>query len=60
MPAFLTSRPSSASTAASRFWLIVVTTASTGADFSTISPTAAIASSRPLVICRSATIVDTR
>ena len=32
----------------------------TGALFSTISPTPAIASSRPAVICLSATIVETR
>ena len=36
------------------------TTASTGALFSTISPTPAIASSSPVVICCSATIVETR
>ena len=36
------------------------TTSLTGALFSMISPTPAIASSRPPVICRSATIVETR
>jgi hypothetical protein len=39
--------------------LIVVTTSVTGADFWTISPTAAIASSSPWVIWRRATIVET-
>ena len=37
-----------------------VTISLTGALFSMISPTPAIASSRPLVICWSATIVETR
>ncbi len=59
-PAFFTSRPSSRSTPASRFALMSCTTSATGALFSMIPPTPAIASSRLLVICRSATIVDTR
>jgi hypothetical protein len=59
-PAFFTSRPSSASTPASSCALMSTTISFTGLDFSMISPTAPIASSSPLLIRRSATIVETR
>src|SRR5215204_1911780 len=60
MPAFLTSRPSSNSTPASRFALMSSTTALTGSLLATIPPTLSITSSSPLAIFCSCTIVETR